>query len=275
MTGSVRALLAQHLPQYEIVSITRLGQGLENVAYLVNSELVVRLGSRGANQGWLLTAVRQWSTLDIPVPVFVDETAGALAYHLIPGEPLLTHPVADVRRLAPVLGEFLSRLHRAPLDGLVPHDDVAPSAWLDEAAHTYQEIAAVLSDAQRRVVERFLTTSPPPAPGSGVFCHNDLGAEHILVDVDTGSIAGVIDWSDAAITDPARDLALIYRDLGPSFVDRVVADYDGRFDDRVGARVRFYACCAALEDIAYGTTIPGARHYAVASLAHLYRTFAA
>jgi aminoglycoside phosphotransferase (APT) family kinase protein len=34
------------------------------------------------------------------------------------------------------------------------------------------------------------------------------------VDVEVSRITGIIDYTEAAITDPARDLALIYRDLG-------------------------------------------------------------
>jgi hypothetical protein len=38
--------------------------------------------------------------------------------------------------------------------------------------------------------------------------------EHVLVDVEANAVTGIIDWTDAAIADPARDLALIYRDFG-------------------------------------------------------------
>jgi aminoglycoside phosphotransferase (APT) family kinase protein len=41
-----------------------------------------------------------------------------------------------------------------------------------------------------------------------VVAHADLGAEHIL-ELD-GTLTGIIDWSDAAITDPALDLARLY-----------------------------------------------------------------
>jgi hypothetical protein len=38
----IRALLAHHLPGYEVASVIGLGEGLENAAYEVNGELIVR-----------------------------------------------------------------------------------------------------------------------------------------------------------------------------------------------------------------------------------------
>ncbi len=94
----------------------------------------------------------------------------------------------------------------------------------------------------------------------------------MLVDVEANAVTGVIDWTDAAIADPVRDLALIYRDLGPEIFDLTLAHYEGYFDDADRERVVFYARCKLLEDIAYGIRT-GARHYAQAGLVHLARTF--
>jgi len=77
------------------------------------------------------------------------------------------------------------------------------------------------------------------------FCHNDLGAEHLLVDVEASTITGVIDWTDAAAADPAHDLALIYRDLGPAIFDLTLAHYDGEWTDAHRERTLFYARCAS------------------------------
>ena len=52
---------------------------------------------------------------------------------------------------------------------------------------------------------------------------------------DDGRITGVIDWSDAAIGDPALDHGRLLRDFG------------GRAD----TRAHLYAICTAIEDLAY------------------------
>ena len=79
-----------------------------------------------------------------------------------------------------------------------------------------------------------------------VIAHADLGAEHIL-EVD-GTLTGIIDWSDAAITDPALDLARLYRDFGPRFLEALLQAY-GPLRHAM-PRVKFFARCAALEDLA-------------------------
>jgi hypothetical protein len=90
----------------------------------------------------------------------------------------------------------------------------------------------------------------------------------------SSSLSACSDWTDAAICDPARDLALIYRDLGPEIFELMVACYDGRFDVPDRERAVFYARCKLIEDIAYGVRTC-ARRYAEVCLCHLARTFGA
>ncbi len=150
------------------------------------------------------------------------------------------------------------------------------TTWRQEAERDYRKIAEQLPAAARRPVENFLGRTPPAEKRVVAFCHNDLGAEHVLVDAGANMVTGVIDWTDAAIADPAYDLALIYRDLGPEVFELTLVHYDGgRFDDANRERAAFYARCSLLEDVAYGLSTPGAGgRYAGARLAHLARTFA-
>lgn len=284
MTDRIVRILARHLPAYEVRTVERLGEGQDNAAYEVNGELVVRQskiddrdlrGEAIGREAALLDAVSELSPLPVPRPIVVDQEAGVLAYRKLPGLPLSLRPVAEPARPAAALGDFLSRIHAAPLERmetLVPRDDYPPEELRDEAEQDYRDIAAHVPPAARRLVEDFLGSAVPGEPGTPTFCHNDLGAEHVLADAATSTVTGVIDWTDAAVADPAYDLALVYRDLGPEVFELTLAHYQGRFDDAARARVLFYARCALLEDIAYGLR-SGARSYADAGLAHLDRTF--
>jgi aminoglycoside phosphotransferase (APT) family kinase protein len=212
------------------------------------------------------------STLPVPEPVFADAEAGVLAYFRLPGAPLMYHPVAEPALLAPALGGFLGRLHRAPLEEiehLVERDAYPLEAWLEDAERDYREIAEQVPAADRSLVEDCLERTPPAEPRAAMFCHNDLGAEHVLVDVKTNTVTGVIDWADAAVSDPARDLALVYRDLGPEVFELTLAYYGKPFDDADRERALFYARCKLIEDVAYRLGSPGAQCYAEAGFAHL------
>jgi len=67
-------------------------------------------------------------------------------------------------------------------------------------------------------------------------------------------VTGIIDWSDAALVDPAYDFGLLHRDLGPVAVDAAVGSYRTDVNDVVNLRERaaFYARCSVFEDLAYG-----------------------
>ncbi|MET7334118.1 aminoglycoside phosphotransferase family protein [Nonomuraea sp. NPDC005650] len=280
MTGEIRALLARHLPDYRVRSIDRLGQGLDNTVYEVNNELLVRRNKattpeENRQEVARLAALRELSPLPVPEVVFADDESGVIAYSKLPGEPLNRHPVDDPRLLAEPLGEFLSALHGASPDrmrDLAPLDDYPAPTLLQEAELDYRDVEEHVPEGQRHLVERFLREPPPGEPGSPRFCHNDLGAEHLLVDPATSTITGVIDWTDAAITDPAHDFALIHRDLGPEIFELTVSHYAFDLDEAARARVLFYARCALIEDLAYGLST-GPRQYAEAALAHLAWTF--
>ena len=285
MTDEIRTLLARHLPDREVRSVTSLGEGLDNTTFEVDGELVVRKNKKSdparraesiRREADLLAVVARISTLPVPEPVFSDPEAGVIAYRRLPGLPLIDHPVAEPARLAPALGRFLSRLHQTPpeeVEHLVERDAYPLAAWLRDAEEDYREVSGRLSASARRRIEGFLGRTPPAEPRTEAFCHNDLGAEHVLVDVGAGTITGVIDWTDAAITDPARDLALVYRDLGSEACKLALAHYEGPFDDADRERAVFYARCKLIEDLAYGLGTPGAGHYAEAGLSHLGRTF--
>jgi hypothetical protein len=61
----------------------------------------------------------------------------------------------------------------------------------------------------------------------------------------------VIDWADAAVTDPALDCARLYRDFGPTFLSDTLTAYGGGSPELL-ARITYFARCAALEHLAYG-----------------------
>ncbi|MFC4013587.1 phosphotransferase family protein [Nonomuraea purpurea] len=280
MTGDIRTLLSRHLPGYRVRTVRRLGQGLDNLVYEVNDELLVRR-NKAANPETLrqevarLAAVRELSPLPVPEVVFSDEEWGAIAYRRLPGGPLSTNPVADPRSLARPLADFLSALHGTSpgrMHDLAPVDRYPAPRLLEDAELDYRDVEAHVPAGHRHLVERFLREDPPDEPRSLRFCHNDLGAEHLLVDAASSTITGVIDWTDAAIADPAHDFALIYRDLGPEVFELTLSHYEFDLDAAGRARVLFLARCALIEDLAYGLST-GPAHYADAALAHLTRTF--
>lgn len=68
--------------------------------------------------------------------------------------------------------------------------------------------------------------------------HGDLGAENVLREWTHGlpHLAGVLDWDDVAIGDPAEDLAAIGACYGRDFLERVLAS-GGWSNNELAARI--------------------------------------
>ena len=242
-------------------TVEPLGSGLEHVAYLVDERLVVRFAGADVmpveREALLLATVEAVAPLPVPRPLFVVADRECLAYEYLQGVPLLELPDEVRSRSAESvgreLGGLLKTLHAVEPErvrDLVDVDDDAPEVWLDDARGSYAQAAEAVPADFRAAVERFLDSAPPPRGSARVFSHNDLGIEHVLVDPATLRVTGVIDWSDAALTDPAYDFGLLLRDLGRPGLESALAGYGGSRD--ATARAEFYARCALLEDLAYG-----------------------
>lgn len=288
--GRVRDAVRAGVPGLQVRSVVLFGEGTDNLAYEVNGELVVRFSKEPdparradlvSSEVELLAAVAQISPLPVPRPLFADPQQGCWAYSKIPGVPLLDVPVPQrlvrIPAVAAVLGEFLAALHAAPIQQmaqLVGPDETPLAEWRDEAASNYATVVAEIPAARRGAVEAFLGTAPPRRSGPLVFSHNDLGIEHVLIDSSTGAITGIIDWSDAALADPAYDFGLLYRDLGPAALDLALNTYQANEATALRQRAVFYARCSLFEDLAYGIR-SGLSAYADKSLTALEWLFPA
>lgn len=223
--------------------LSPLGRGTDHTAFRVG-EYVVRVGATddAARERALLDIVHSRVALAVPQPVFARD--GVLIYPWLAGSPLLGQALPPGG--AEALGRFIRQVHAVPrvlVERLVPCDPADPQDWLQDLR------------GDPGLIDR-LTEELPAATTSLVLCHADLGAEHLLS--DGKELTGVIDWSDAAITDPALDFARIYRDFGPSALEAALEAYG----DLPGAfpRIRFFARCAALEDIDWGRTTGDERY---------------
>ncbi|MEV0456615.1 phosphotransferase family protein [Catellatospora methionotrophica] len=263
--AEVRELVRAYLPGHGVAVVSALGAGLDNEAFVVDGALVVRFSRepdpvrRAAlveHEARLLAAVAAVCPLPVPEPVFTVPERGCLAYAKLAGVPLaeLAGRPARGGPVAAVLGAMLAALHAAPAErwaGLVDVDDQPMEQWLSEAAELGESVAGHVPARYRRAVASFFDTPPPPRGWDLVFSHNDLGAEHVLVDPAVWMVTGVIDWSDAALVDPAYDFGLIYRDLGPGALRAALDRYPGAVEG-LGERAVFYARCSVFEDLAYG-----------------------
>ncbi|GAF85175.1 unnamed protein product [marine sediment metagenome] len=126
--------------------------------------------------------------------------------------------------------------------------------WRNKSREQLNRIDALNVDPNN--LRRYLENDVPLFfEGAPKLVHNDLWAEHILVDPRSGSVNGIIDWGDVAISDPAVDFAGLYTWYGEKWLKDVLAYYSKTPDTEIISRSRYLATCLAIHNITLGQDI--------------------
>ena len=267
-------MIAEQFPDLAPVHVTYLGEGCDSDAYDVNGSWVFRFPKRADVEQQLLIEMRvlpvlgRHVPLPIPSPRLLGQPAREFPRHFagypkLPGLPGIhfepsRFPFATA---AEILGRFLSALHAFPIEEAerLGIQDQRTDPVIDEcrteALEDFPLVGDVAPDAPLDQWHAYLSDGPPEnraRPPSPVLVHNDLAAEHVLCDEDSGNPTGVIDWSDMAIGDPAADFAGMLHWGGEPFAKALLAHYDGQVDEHFLARARFMAACRGVGDVRFG-----------------------
>jgi aminoglycoside 2''-phosphotransferase len=183
------------------------------------------------------------------------EPSTFVGYQKILGSPLDTKQLENSGTkdsMARSLGDFLSALHSIPLDSVGDHpmsrnpDPQNSAGWRDvyrrlfEFAdeHVFPRLSQQAKSREIHTWQNFLSDDSN-FDFSTVLVHQDLHTEHIIADHKLGTVAGIIDWGDCGIGDPAMDFVGLLGGLGEDFTREVLGHYR-LVDDRILRRTRFY-----------------------------------
>jgi aminoglycoside phosphotransferase (APT) family kinase protein len=269
----VAGLIARQFPRLAGAPVEPLAAGWDNIVYRVARQWVFRFPRReialpGVRREIIfLPRMAPHLPLPIPVPEFAGEPSAQYPWpfwgaRMLPGSELAQAGLPDARRhtAAAGVGRFLRALHDP---GLVisagarelPAD---PMGRADAAkrAHMSREVLARLagqglwkpSPATERLIRDAERLGGPSA--APVLAHGDLHMRHLLVGAG-GHAAGVIDWGDLCLADPAVDLSLAYGAFaGPARA--ALLDAYGPVSPQTQTRARILALflCAVLAEYA-------------------------
>lgn len=301
--GQARALLAEQFPErfadLRVEEVVHLADGWDNTVHLVRGEWAVRFPRRAMATALFDREVRLLPALAprLPLPVPVPQLIGAPAHgfpwpfwgaRVIEGTELADAGLPESRAvLAAQVGQLLRALHDpgvardlGPAANL-PHDPMRraePAARGRMARAALDRMAArgtwVTDSADDRAVDDLLAEGsalgpPDPTPGADVLVHGDLHLRHLLVDHD-GLAAGVIDWGDVCLADPAVDLSIAYAAFAGRSRHALLTAYGMAVppERELRARVLAVSLCAALADYA---DLDGRPALLAESLAGLHR----
>ncbi|MGC0419879.1 phosphotransferase family protein [Embleya sp. AB8] len=224
----VRGLIDAALGRDDARIVRPIEEGGEHFSWWVGPDHVIRLAPdpdtshRQRREIELRDALRARVGVPLPVSAAVGEWAAGLAYTV---DTRLRGTSAELR---PISQDGEAQLARM-LTGLRSFAiaDATALGVPTAAPRSLAELREQAESAARRLgADGEFDGAPPQAPvgepGPSVLLHNDLKGEHLLVG-DDGRIAGVLDWTDAAVGDPAEDIAGLAIAVGAGAAVRVAS----------------------------------------------------
>jgi len=185
--------------------------------------------ARGASERRLLARLAADSLVATPQYELVSEAGDFGGYRMIDGREL-TGPVfsalprAAQERVLSQIGDFLRVLHALPaalVEGLASTED---AAWFaDRFAERRARLAEALGPTLLAAADRFYAALPSALATRHIaLIHRDFSEDHILLHPTEGRLAGVIDFTDACLGDPAFDFSCLwaYGDWAPGLAAR-------------------------------------------------------
>ncbi|MEN8195993.1 MAG: aminoglycoside phosphotransferase family protein [Pseudomonadota bacterium] len=246
----VRELLRSQHPDLNNLELALLGSGWDNTTFRLGAELAVRLPRRklGADlirkeQRWL-PGFAEHLPLPIPTPTRIGVSGSGYPWpwSIVPwieGTSATEQPPRPSE--AANLGRFLRALHRpSPADAPrneyrgVPLAARAKAVEAGLARMNPGDMAVTVDE----VAGAWARTKTIPIDSAEVWLHGDLHSRNVIV--ADGRVAGVIDWGDMCVGDPATDLAAAWM-LFPTRAHRELRDAYGSISELTWGRARGWA----------------------------------
>ncbi len=266
---SAKDIITASFPRFRGMQVEFLDEGWNFKAFEVDARWLFRFPKREESapklnmECRLLPRLADWVSLPIPCYEYcagLNESSDRLfaGYKKLPGIAGNISKMVDKHKVAQQLGLFLTKLHAYPVErareARVPERSDLVAYWRNKSIEQLNGIDALNVDSSN--LRRYLENDVPLSfEGESRLVHNDLWAEHILVDPRSGSVNGIIDWGDAAISDPAVDFACLYTWYGEKWLEDVLANYSGTSDTEIISRSRYLATCLAIHNITLGQEI--------------------
>lgn len=186
----------------------------------------------------LLATLSARSPVPIPFYQWVTPDRSFGGYRLIEGEALTTARFDGLERkareaLIAELAAFLRALHGLPHDVLrtADGDPSTDERWRQDEVTDYlarrrPALARMIEEGLLSRLDRAHEIYPTLAHERRVVIHGDFSLGHILIAPDEDRLAGVIDFGDAAVGDPAYDFTVFHglADWAPALALEVYGD---------------------------------------------------
>ncbi|QWU44246.1 MULTISPECIES: aminoglycoside phosphotransferase family protein [Bacillus] len=245
---SYKQYIKQALPNLSIHSYKQNEEGWDNIAVIINDELLFRFPRKLEYAKRIplekeLCTILSHSLQEIEVPKYhllytndADTFPLCSYYTLIHGEPFKKEIVTrlekkELQAIITQLATFLTALHSIPLKQVTTLGfpiEKTLTYWKELQTKLNQYFTNSLTSLQKSALNRlfenffeYIATST----FQNTIIHADFTHHHILFNNQNKTISGIIDFGDAQIGDPAFDFAGLYYDFGHEFTTSVYEQY--------------------------------------------------
>jgi aminoglycoside 2''-phosphotransferase len=213
-------------PDLPFADATLNDSGEDHAVVLLDDRWVFRFprsaaaAAYGSTERRLLTALGAVSPIATPSYEQVSRAGDFAGYRMIAGVELTEAVFAALPREAQAgvldeIGGFLRVLHGLPQALVAQRGGDAPVEDAPWFAERYRErrdrLAPALGPALLDAADRFYAAFPAAvATPEARAIHRDFSEDHVLFDPVNQRLAGVIDFTDAALGDPAFDFSFLW-----------------------------------------------------------------
>lgn len=251
----IRHLLQDQHPDLAELPLTEVAGGWGNQMWRLGDELALRIQRMDTDFDHQLKE-RRWlplltPRLPLPIPVPVRDGAPSERFPKIwtvmtwvPGLPLDHGAITRGEHAADTLAAFLRALHvPAPADAPADTGRGAHPKDCTDGFTQFFDAVAIGSDAAAVRAVWDDAVGAPTWEGPPVWVHGDLHPANVVV--ADGTLAGVVDFGDMFVGDPALDLAAAWVLLPKGTAARFFAAY-GEADAATVRRARGHAALKSL-----------------------------
>ena len=237
-----------------------IDKGWTNLIFDVNDKWIFRFARHAESKQInietdFLAVFSELSPIVIPSPQDVmtnlilntqaDTPSNFMVYPKIQGvrlshERLENFSDQQLKQLYKSLGEFLSALHSFNFE----HEHLAKFPY--GGASFWEDLWPVVETrlkkrTRQKAYDYFRKTIAilDATPTTQTLTHSDLGPNNMLLDASKNKLAGVIDFGDIAIADPAIDFSSFYRNFGRNFVENILTNYSYPLGEHFWLRVDY------------------------------------
>ncbi|MGE7906289.1 phosphotransferase [Peribacillus sp. NPDC094092] len=262
-------LIMLQFPEIELKEIKQLGEGFDNTVIQINGQFVFRFPRRPIAvtliqvESQLLPSIAGTFPLAIPEPIFFGKPSTLYpypftGYKMVKGHLPVEGSTANKAESAKRFAHFLKALHSFPVERAmrlgVKHDGMMRLDVSYRKKSLMENVSNLLKLGffeQAQAVKDFVETLGELDVQHPVsLVHGDIHIRNVLLD-DEGVLAGIIDWGDVHVGNPAIDFSFLYSYF-PKEAHRVFFDIYGEIEKETEDLARFRAIYMLVTLLVYG-----------------------